>query len=213
MKKGAIFDLDGTMVDTARIHDKAWDQLFLQYNIKLSEAEMAEHRGKKNVTFAASILSRRHAEHLKAKDLAKEKDRIVLEALSLKAPAVFPGLIEFLKLLKGKGIKLALATSATKETALLLAQDVLAYFEVAVFAEDTDKGKPDPAIFLLAAERMNLAVLDCMVFEDSENGVEAAKRGGLFCVAKDNRAGQYLTKADLIIAGYGREDVQRALSS
>ena len=211
MKRGAIFDLDGTMVDTVHIHDKAWDKLFSKYGITLDAREKVEHSGKKNVAFITQILTKRNVDTLDSEQLAQEKDKIVLDILFREAPFVFPGLLELLYVLKKNQIKLALATSATQETALLLAKDLLSYFDVKIFAEDVTKGKPDPEIFLLAAERMNLKVSDCVVFEDSENGVEAAKSGGFMCIAKDNNAGQDLSKADLIIKEYEIENLKEIL--
>lgn len=208
MKKGAIFDLDGTMVNTVSMHDRAWKQLFSKYGITLDAREITEHSGKKNVAFAAQILARRDMGTLDPQELSQEKDKIVLDMLSREASPVFPGLLQLLQLLKENQVQLALATSATQETALLLGKDVLLHFDIKVFAEDVTKGKPHPEIFLLAAERMNLKASDCVVFEDTENGVEAAKSGGFLCVAKDNNAGQDLTKADLIITEYEPEDLK-----
>jgi beta-phosphoglucomutase len=211
MKKGAIFDLDGTMVDTMHIHDKAWERIFLKYGITLDAKEKAKHSGKKNVAFITHILTKRNVDTLNPEQLAKEKDNIVLDMLSREAPSVFPGLPELLEVLKKNQVKLALATSAAQETALLLAKDILSYFDIKIFAEDVTKGKPHPETFLLAAQRMDLKVSDCVVFEDSENGVEAAKSGGFLCIAKDNSAGQDLSKADLVIKGYEVENLKKVL--
>ena len=199
------------MIDTVHIHDKAWDKLFSKYGITLDAKEKVEHSGKKNVAFTAHILTKRNVDALNPEQLAREKDKIVLDIISREAPFVFPGLLELLYVLKKNQVKLALATSATQETALLLAKDLLSYFVVRIFAEDVTKGKPDPEIFLLAAERMSLKISDCVVFEDSENGVEAAKSGGFMCIAKDNNAGQDLSKADLIIREYKVESLEKVL--
>ena len=211
MKKGAIFDLDGTIVNTMKIHDKAWEKVFLKYNVVLDSKEIAEHTGKKNVDFAKQILAKRKIGSLDSKQLAKEKDEVLLDMLFREAPYIFPGMIELLEMLQKNQVKLALATSATQQTALILGKDVLLYFPVKVFAKDVAKGKPDPEIFLLAAKRMNLKVEDCVVFEDSENGIEAAKSGGFMCIAKNNNTSQDLTRADLIIKEYKAESLKKVL--
>lgn len=207
MKKGAIFDLDGTLVNTLDLHTRAWIKLFSKYGIELSEKEKKEHSGKKNVFFIEIVLKRRNAKNLDSYELSREKDAMVIDALRDKPPVLFPGAQELLANLKSKGIKIALATSATKRTAELLARETIEMFEAKVFAEDVSLGKPNPEAFLLASQKLNLGPEDCVVFEDAESGVQAAKAGGFYCVAKDNHLGQNLAGADLIIEEYKPEEL------
>ncbi|KKU91095.1 MAG: Beta-phosphoglucomutase [Candidatus Jorgensenbacteria bacterium GW2011_GWA1_48_11] len=201
MKKGAIFDLDGTLVSTIGLHDKAWETLFKRYGIELTKQEFKEQSGRKNTIFIDLVAARRKLD-LNAAKLSDEKDEIVMEMLKAKPPAIFEDVEEFLNLLKQKGVKLALATSATSKTAPLLAHGIVSLFDEKIFAEDVSHGKPDPEIFLKAAEKLELKSEDCIVFEDAESGIEAAKRGGFYCVAKDNNLGQNLSEADLVVKNY-----------
>jgi beta-phosphoglucomutase len=200
--KGAIFDLDGTLVLTNKLHLKAWKDVFKLYQITLTKDEIQEQAGMKCVTFIKRVLSRRKILNLSPQRITDQKDQLVVKSLK-KSPAVlFRGAENFLKILKSKGIKLALATSASKQTALMLGKKVIKYFDVEIFAEDVGKGKPDPEIFLKAAMKLSLKPNECIVFEDATNGIQAAKTGGFFCIANDNGLGQNLSSADFIIKGY-----------
>lgn len=199
--------MDGTLVDTLALHTEAWIKLFSKYGIELSEEEEKEHSGKKNVFFINLVLKRRNKDGLNADILSREKDSIVIDMVRNGPPVVHPGVKELLIMLKNRGTKLALATSATRATAELLAKNLLEMFEVKVFAEDVVHGKPDPEIFLKAAEGLNLSPSECVVFEDAESGVTAAKAGGFYCVAKENHLGQNLNDADLIIEDYEPQEI------
>jgi beta-phosphoglucomutase len=200
--RGAIFDLDGTLVSTLELHTKAWDDFFKRYQVTLTKDELKEHSGLKNVVFIQKILTRRNINNLDAQKLAEEKDEFVIELFTINPPEVFPGAEDLLRLLRSNGIKLALATSATLKSASLLGKKLIQYFDVKIFAEDVAIGKPDPQVFLKAVERLGFKSSECIVFEDAKSGVEAAKAGGFFCVAKDNELGQDLSLADLVIKEY-----------
>lgn len=205
MKTAAIFDLDGTLVSSVGLHEKAWSALFQKYGITLTEAELKEQSGKKNTTFIDMILQRRGRTDLDAQVLSDEKDATVMDILQSEPSTIHEGVKEFLKLLHEKGIKVVLATSATSQTALMLGKALMDRFDAGVFAEDVQRGKPDPEIFLTAATKVGLAARDCIVFEDAASGVAAAKAGGFFCIAFDGGLGQDLNGADVVIRKYDPE--------
>lgn len=207
MKKGAIFDLDGTLVSTIGLHEKAWTELFQRYAIILTDEELKEMSGKKNTLFINLILERRNRKDLNPERLSDEKDEIVLENLKEEPATLFNGVKKFLELLVENGVKLALATSATQKTAEFLGKEVITFFDVKIFAEDVSRGKPNPEIFLKSAKELGLENKDCIVFEDAESGIEAAKTGGFLCVAKDNNLGQDLSKANLVIKEYNPSEL------
>ena len=212
MKKGVICDLDGTLVSTISLHESAWCELFRRYNIELTDTELLEQSGKKNTLFIRMV-SERTGISFDAEKLSQEKDMLVIQALSQNPPAIFAGVQELLTLLKEKGIKLALATSATEQTARLLGKELFHYFDAHVFAEDVQHGKPHPEIFLKAAGKLGLSPQECAVFEDATSGVEAAKAGGFFCVARDNHLRQNISEADLIVEEYNAKELVNLLCS
>jgi HAD superfamily hydrolase (TIGR01509 family) len=202
VKKAFICDLDGSLVVSVGLHEKAWQRLFENYNIELTDAELKEQSGKKNILFIELILGRRERNDLDPQKLSDEKDDMVVAVLEQEPAVVYPHAKEMLELLQGNGITPVLATSATKRTALILGKEVMPYFRIAVFGEDVAHGKPDPEIFLTAAAQAGFPVSNCAVLEDAKSGVEAAKAGGFVCVARDNGLGQDLTGADLIVMDY-----------
>lgn len=207
MKKGAIFDLDGTLIFSPNLHITAWKKLFASYGISLTEEELKEQSGYKNIIFIKKILDRRNRNDLDANALSNEKDAIVISILKTSPATVFPDAIQLLQLLKKNSVKIALATSSSKQTALILAKELLTYFDFMVFAEDVDYGKPYPEMFLKAAEGLKLNSEDCIVFEDAKSGIEAAKRGGFYCVARNNKLDQDLSGANLVIEKYNVQEL------
>lgn len=209
MKKGAVFDLDGTLVYSPGLHVKAWKYLFEKYQILLTKEELIEQSGKTNIAFINNVLERRSIKSLSSEKLNSQKDEIVINFLKVNPPVIFPKEIKFLQLLRLKGIKISLATNATQKTALVLGQQIINFFDYKVFAEDVSQGKPNPEIFLKAASGIGLESKDCVVFEDTESGIFAAKSGGFFCVAINNKLGHRLSKADMVIESYNPDDLIR----
>jgi beta-phosphoglucomutase len=199
MKKAGIFDLDGTLVSSVGLHEKAWQKLFNSYGITLSDTELKEQSGKKNILFIETILERRSRQELDPQTLSDEKDEMVVTVLTKEPSVVYEGAQELLEKLKAEGKCVILATSATRKTAVLLGKELMHYFDAAIFAEDVEHGKPNPEMFLKAAEKLGLVSHECIVFEDAKSGVEAAKAGGFFCIARDNGLGQDLSEADLVV--------------
>jgi HAD superfamily hydrolase (TIGR01509 family) len=134
---------------------------------------------------------------------------MVIEILTREPAKLHPGSKELLALLHSSGIKNILATSATKQTAVLLAKELMSSFDATVFAEDVGRGKPDPEIFLPAAGRLGAVPADCVVFEDAKSGVQAAKSGGFFCIARDGGLGQDLAAADLVVKSFEPTELLR----
>ena len=127
--------------------------------------------------------------------LAYRKNNIYVKSLeSLDKSAVLDGVFEFIAYLKEKGIKMAVG-SASKNTPMILEKTGLTeFFDAVSCGLDTQKSKPDPEVFLIAADRLNTSYSECLVIEDSDAGIEAAKRGGMYALAVG--AAQNNTQAD-----------------
>ena len=141
--------------------------------------------------------------------LAEEKNEIYVRSLSaLSETDVLSGANEFIDYLKSKGIKTAVG-SASKNTPLILEKTELAgKFDAVSCGLDTTKSKPDPEVFLIAAKKLGVAPCDCVVVEDSDAGIEAAKTGGMYAIAVG--AAEYNPKADVAIKDL--ESLYRALT-
>lgn len=183
-KKGAIFDLDGTLINTFDLHVMAWKQLFTRYHVTLTPEELQEQSGRTNLEFIKIILQRRARPELNPKTLSKEKDMIVLEVFQRHPPQFFPKAVDTLRLFKASGVQLAIATSATQVTARKMLGEHVGLFNTIVTADDVRRGKPHPEIFLTAAHNLGLSPEECVVFEDAHSGLQAAKAGGFRCILK-----------------------------
>ena len=141
--------------------------------------------------------------------LAEEKNEIYVRSLSaLSETDVISGANEFIDYLKSKGIKTAVG-SASKNTPLILEKTKLAgKFDAVSCGLDTTKSKPDPEVFLIAENKLGIAPCDCVVVEDSDAGIEAAKTGGMYAIAVG--AAEHNPKADVAVKDL--ESLYRALT-
>ena len=212
MIKAVIFDLDGVLVTTDELHFTAWKALADKLGINdFTKADNVRQRGVSRMASLEVVLEktdRAFSEEEKLA-LAEEKNEIYVRSLSaLSETDVLSGANEFIDYLKSKGIKAAVG-SASKNTPLILEKTKLAgKFDAVSCGLDTTKSKPDPEVFLIAAKKLGVAPCDCVVVEDSDAGIEAAKTGGMYAIAVG--AAEYNPKADVAIKDL--ESLYRALT-
>jgi beta-phosphoglucomutase len=180
---GAIWDVDGTLVDTAEMHFAAWVRLCGEHGKAFTRRDFAATFGKRN----PEILHFLFGSHLTADEMAamgdaKEK---YYQAEARAGVDLLPGVRELLTTLAAAGFKQAIGSSAPRGNVDLILDltKTASFFQAIVSAEDTIRGKPDPQTFELAADRLGIPSPQCVVFEDAVAGVEAAKAGGMKCVA------------------------------
>lgn len=179
--KGIIFDLDGVLVYTDSLHYKAWKQIADRFNIPFDEVVNNRLRGVSRMESLRIILekSERSFSLEEQEQLAEEKNKIYKQLLvSMNEKDVDEDVKNTLKALKEKGIKLAIGSSS-KNTKMILNQVKLYdYFDAISDGTNIVKTKPDPEVFIKAAEFISLNPKDCLVVEDAKAGVEAAIKGG-----------------------------------
>lgn len=182
MIRGAIFDMDGVLVDSVDYHIRAWKQLGDELGWHFEEQEIRRIFGRRDREMLAE-LSRHPLPTRELHKRAARKEKIYRDLI---APELKPvaGLPEFLGDLKGRGIRTAVGTSGPQENVDLVLDglDIRRYFDVIVFGLEVARSKPAPDIFLLAAERLHLDPGECVVFEDSPSGIEAAVKAGCTCI-------------------------------
>ena len=181
--RGAIFDMDGVLVDSGAHHRAAWRALLDELGERPAHDEPWRLTiGRPGAEAVPLLLGRRVAEG-EARALARRK-RAHYVRLARAGVVAIPGAPAFVEALAARGIPRAVATSASRDDAarLLAGLGLLRHFEVVVATEDVRRGKPDPEVYLLAARRLGLAPGACLVFEDSLVGVEAARRAGMTVV-------------------------------
>lgn len=176
-----IFDMDGTITDNMHLHTRVWLSYLRELGAEPPEpaAFHAHTAGNTN----PEILRKYLGQSLSDADVARfaaEKE-IRYRGLVANETAPLAGLPEFLTRARQAGIGLALATSAGMDNVdFLLPQLGLDHaFDVIVTSGDVTRGKPDPEVFLIAAERLGVAPERCLVFEDAPKGIEAAHRAGM----------------------------------
>lgn len=187
--EGAIFDLDGVVVDTAVSHYQAWKKLAAGLGFEFSPADNERLKGVSRMDSLDIVLSvggMRFSDKEK-KVLAQKKNGWYVESLEgLDESSVLPGVLALFHRLKNAGYKLAIG-SASRNTRLILDRTGLtSLFDAVVDGTMVEKTKPDPAVFLTAAQLLGLPPEACIVYEDAAAGVQAALAAGMGCIGVGN---------------------------
>jgi len=200
--KGAIFDLDGVIVDTAKYHFLAWRRLAAELGFNLTEVENERLKGvsrMRSLEIVLELAGITVSEEEKMA-LAEKKNRWYQEYIArMDETEVLKGAREYLLRLRQDGVKTALASASKNAMAILEKTRLVPFFDAIVDGNEVVKAKPDPEIFLRAATKLSLPPVHCVVFEDAEAGVEAARRAGMKVVGIGDK--RTLGKADLIVKG------------
>lgn len=205
--KAFIFDLDGVIVSTDSLHYKAWKALADSEGIYFDEEINNRLRGVSRMESLEIILERATRSYTAEEKvaMAEKKNGIYRELLQVLTPADrLEGVTETLAALREKGYKLAIGSSSKNTPIILEKIGYGNYFDAISDGNNITNSKPNPEVFLKAAEYLKLEPKDCYVVEDAEAGIQAAKSGGFTAIgigdaAKDERADYDLNAfADLI---------------
>jgi beta-phosphoglucomutase len=179
--KGVVFDLDGVLVHTDRLHFLAWSRLAKEEGIPFTEEDNKALRGVSRIDSLNMILRKGHREATDEEkaEMCDRKNSYYRGYLAGLSPKdVAPEVTETLKTLKERGYPLAVGSSSKNTPFILEKTDLGKWFDAVVDGTMITKGKPDPEVFLLAAERIKLPSKECLVVEDAPAGVLAGKNGG-----------------------------------
>jgi beta-phosphoglucomutase len=203
--RGAVFDLDGTLVDNIRYHFEAFRALASRLGLVMDEATFQSFNGLKNEDIFPRFLGR-ELTRSESEALSEEKES-TYRRLYRPELVAHRGAPELLERLHAAGIKLAVASSAPPANRAMVL-DGLGWSERfdAVVASEGLRGKPAPDIFLAAAERLGVPAAACVAFEDAANGVQAAAAAGMIVVGVTTNveasalasAGARFTMADFV---------------
>lgn len=187
MIKAVIFDLDGVLVSTDVLHYKAWKKLAEDEGIyDYTEADNVRQRGVSRMASLEVVLEKTDKKYTdeEKKEMAERKNKIYVESLSdLSEKDVLPGALRFIEYIKDKGIKTAVGSASKNAPLILEKTKLLGLMDGVSCGLDTTKSKPDPEVFLVAAQKIGEDPKDCMVVEDSDAGIQAAKAGGMTALA------------------------------
>ncbi|MGC9450855.1 MAG: HAD family hydrolase [Oceanipulchritudo sp.] len=184
MLRAAIFDWDGVVVDSSAAHKESWERLAAERDLPLPENHFERSFGKKNQLIIPEIYG--WSEDLdEIEQLGNRKEALYREILVSTGLEPLPGALRLFAELKAAGIPMAVGTSTPHlniETVLPMI-GASGFFGAVIAAEDVARGKPDPEVFLKAASALGADPADCVVFEDTLHGIEAALAGGMKAVA------------------------------
>jgi beta-phosphoglucomutase len=204
---GAIFDLDGVLVDTACDHFEAWQQTArsLGFDLPAAEGERLKGVGRHEALDIVLSIGRVSASESRRAQLADEKNTRYLKRIAGLGPErLLPGARAALAELRRRHIPVALASSSKNARAILRQTQIDSCFDAIIDGNAITRTKPDPEIFLLAAAGLRLPAGACVVFEDAEAGVTAARRAGCRVVGIGGRP---FTAAELTAAMLSEVDL------
>ncbi|HYH10902.1 MAG TPA: HAD family phosphatase, partial [Thermomicrobiales bacterium] len=181
--KGVIWDMDGTLIDSAQQHYEAWRELLAPEGVDLDYPGFLVGFGRRNDEWLREVLGEEiHLSEIRRIGAAKEaryRELVAAEGL-----VVLPGVVETLEALRARGWKHAVATSAPVQNLeiILDVTGLRAYMDAWAGSEDVARGKPAPDVFLVAAERIGVAPERAVVVEDAAAGVLGAHRAGMVAI-------------------------------
>lgn len=199
MDKAAVFDLDGVLVDSSQFHYESWVRLGEEVGFTMTPEFFRATFGQRNDAILKRLVPNATEEQIER--WGERKEALYREVAKGRLKPL-PGSVELVQGLKRLGFCLAIASSTPRLNITFALQQLglSGVFDAIVSAEDVTQGKPDPEVFLKAAERLGVAPSRCVVFEDAVAGVEAAKRGGMKCIAvTTTNPREALAKADLVV--------------
>ncbi len=177
-----IFDLDGVICDTAKYHYLAWKKLSEDLNINFTIEDNERLKGVSRMDSLEIILSlgdKTYTDEEKY-NFAKEKNENYVKYIeNISEDEILPGVLDFIKGIKEKGIKIALGSVSKNAMTILNKLNLARFFESIVDGNKVTKAKPNPEVFLYSSRELGIPTQNCIVFEDAFEGIKAAKAAGM----------------------------------
>jgi beta-phosphoglucomutase len=202
-KKAFIFDLDGVIVDTAKYHFLAWEKIAKALDINFTPEHNELLKGVSRVRSLDIILELGNIQAFQEdKDqwLIQKNEDYLSYLVDMNESEILPGVFKILQLLKEKNQGIALGSASKNARPILEKTGILSYFDVIVDGNDVTNAKPDPEVFLKAAQLLNIDPKNAIVFEDSVAGIQAANIAGMISIGIGE--GTILHEADYIFKDF-----------
>ncbi len=181
MIKAFLFDFDGVVADSPHLNFRSWQQAFSEQALAISELEYFRMEGMGPRGIAKHFCLQNGIDPLRDEEFVVRKEAFMV---SLGNPSIYEGIYSLLKSLNSQGIKLALVTGASKQRITRSLPETLALlFDAIVTSDDVTHTKPHPEPYLNAADALGITPEEAVVIENAPLGIEAAKKGGFFCIA------------------------------
>lgn len=188
-KKGFIFDLDGVIVDTAKYHFLAWKKLAdqLGFNFTLEQNEQFKGVSRQKCLEILLDIGSIKASREQFDFWMQDKNKDYLEYIdTMDESDVLPDVARTLDYLKGRSIPIALGSASKNARPILEKVEMQSYFDFIVDGNSVTKAKPDPEVFLYAADKLKVDPKNCIVFEDAVAGIEAANNAEMISIGIGN---------------------------
>lgn len=206
-KKGFIFDLDGVIVDTAKYHFLAWQKLAKSIGIDFSHEQNEQLKGVSRVKSLEKILAwgnKTISEDKFNALMASKNDDYLSFIAKMNHEEILPDVPKILNYLKTQNQPVSLGSASKNARQILEKVDLLNQFDAIVDGNDVSKAKPDPEVFLIAAKSLNVNPEDCIVFEDSVAGVQAANTANMISIGIGEE--NVLHEADYVFSNFTEID-------
>ena len=184
-RKAFIFDLDGVIVDTAKYHYLAWKELANQLGFDFTMEQNERLKGVSRVRSLEILLDigKVHLEEDQKSKYLKEKNEQYLQYIAkMDHTEILPGIDDLLHYLKLNKIPFSLGSASKNARLILEILDLIGLFDAIVDGNDVSTAKPDPEVFLLAAEKLGMRPEECIVIEDAQAGIEAANKADMISI-------------------------------
>nr|AIF06765.1 putative phosphatase/phosphohexomutase [uncultured marine group II/III euryarchaeote KM3_195_B08] len=204
MIKGILFDFDGVIVDSEPVHHISFEETLREFGITVSkERWFREFAGTGSTNIMETLFEENNIQEDVDKWVMKRRVNFWASIREKEVP-IKKGLLEFLDLLEEKGIRKIIASGSTEQTIKIILKKIgiVDRFEAICGVESVKNKKPDPEVFLLGVEKLDLEKKECLIIEDSLNGVIAAKRAQIQYVCMESPSNQGLKDCSITIRDY-----------
>lgn len=209
--KGAVFDMDGLMIDTEKLYLRYWKEAASDYGYEMKNEHVYSIRSLAR-KYSIPKLKSFFGEDFPTEDVRKRRTELINEHINKHGIDVKKGLFEILNYLNDHEIKLAVATATPRDRAIHCLELIGArdYFSAVICGDMIESGKPDPDIYLIAAQELGVPPENCVAFEDSPNGIKAAYSAGCHPIMIPDMTQPDEEIAPLLSAVY--DDLAKAIS-
>ena len=192
--KALLFDLDGTLIDSEKFHFDCWNEFLHPYGVTLELKDWLTNYAGIPLPQNAKTLIDRYKIDADLTDFIAKREQLTYEGFKTKDIALMPFALEFVQFFYEKRLTLAVVTASPRvDVEAVFERNGLAkYFKLFITRTDVSKSKPDPESYNACVERLSLQKDECLVFEDTVNGVKSAMAAGITCYAIQNNVRAHL---------------------
>ncbi len=203
MLEAVLFDFDGVVVQSERLHMKTFLELLAPYHVTVDEKRWYREFAGTGSRHIFEVLVKENGIPEDVDRLVERRKRIYEERVRAGELKETPGIRQFLEYLRSKKMKIAIVSGSHSSNVRAALETLeLGKFDIIISGDDMKERKPDPAPFLRAAKMLSIAPLNCVVIEDSVSGCEAARRAGMKLIVMESPATDMVGESDLVIGDF-----------